>query len=151
MNKKHMYYTFLITCMTLAVAIGIAHAATLTVTTLSESDQAITATSADWANGDLCPNAGGDVMFRFENTNASSNAVATVSAQDTSVSKTGYGTLTKADETITLNASQIRWVGPFPIKAFNNSSNQLAISYTGDGASAIEVIPFKGSGLELID
>ena len=100
--------------------------ATLAVQDIIEAGLAPTFGSAA-AGGDVAAN-DGRMFLWVKNGDASSHSV-TVTAQATSLNVKGYGTMTKANAVVAVPASGERLIGPFPQSAFNNTSDQIAITY----------------------
>ena len=65
-----------------------------------------------------------------------------VTAQNTSTSQPGWGTVTKGNVSVAVGAGEERFIGPFPISAFNNSSNKIAITYPG-GVTSLTIAALK--------
>ena len=80
------------------------------------------------AGGDSALNIGGDVILHVKNGGAGVLTV-TVTAQRTSKQIGGFGVLTKADIAVSVAAGQERFIGPFPIRAFNDSTGRVRIGY----------------------
>ena len=102
--------------------------ATLTVQTIVETGLEAT-TAACAAGGDVFDNSTANRFIYINNTSAT-NSVVTVTAANTSFTVPGYGSMTKADKVVTVTAGEIRFIGPFPKSAFNNTSSQVAIAYS---------------------
>ena len=111
--------------------------ATLTVQTPGE-DGGVVPVAADVA-GDVYPN-GGDVYLYVQNDDASSITV-TVTAQNTATTKDGFGPVTKANGGGSVGANSVDIFGPFPTSAFNNSSGQVAVTYSA--VANVTVAAFK--------
>lgn len=101
--------------------------ATLTVQQSTESGAVLTFASCG-AGGDVADNTAGTTFLLIKNANASDRTV-TITAQNTSTTKSGFGTLTKEDATYTISQDEQVVIGPFAPYAFNNASNQIAITY----------------------
>lgn len=82
------------------------------------------------AGGDVVTNDDGKTFLHVKNSSGGSLTV-TVTAQSTSVNTGTHGTLTVSNVAIAIPAGQERMIGPFPKQAYNNSSKQLAITYSG--------------------
>ena len=82
------------------------------------------------AGGDVADNSDGKTMLHVKNGSAGSITV-TVTAQSTSVVTGTHGTATVSNVAIAIAAGSERLIGPFPKQAFNNSTKQLAITYSG--------------------
>lgn len=115
----------------------------VTVTTLSETAAAIPYESVDTTNGNSAANLNGDVFFLLYNADAADSAVVTFTAQQTSKTVAGYGTLTKANLAVTLTALQRQMVGPFRSRAWNNSSGNIIFNVTGDASGDVDVAALR--------
>jgi hypothetical protein len=80
--------------------------------------------------GDVVDNSDGKTFLHVKNGSGGSITV-TVTAQETSLATGTHGTLAVSNVAIAIAAGQERMIGPFPKQAYNNSSKQLAISYSG--------------------
>lgn len=109
---------------------------------ISETSQTLTFSDVDEASGNYVPNPGRNVFCIFENTDGSNAATVTITAQQTSKNVPGYGTLTKADITVSLAASETEIVGPFQ-SAYVNSSNQTVWATTGTAAASVQAACFR--------
>ena len=81
------------------------------------------------AGGDAFENTGGNVMVHVKNGGASSRTV-TVTAQQTSSSVRGFGTMTKANVAVAIPAGEDRFIGPFPRSAFNDAAGKVQLTYS---------------------
>jgi hypothetical protein len=112
--------------------------ATLTVQDSSESGITPTFNSAAGGGDQFANN--GKVFLYLKNTDASPSTV-TVTAQQTSYTKDGFGALTKANAEVIVPATTgEKILGPFPMDAFNNSSGNCLITYTSVTALTVAVI-----------
>lgn len=112
--------------------------ATLTVQDSSESGTTPTFNGAAGGGDQFANN--GKVLLWLKNTDGST-ATVTVTAQQASVSKPGFGSLTKSNAAVTVPATTgERVLGPFPIDAFNNSSGNCLITYDSVTALTVAVI-----------
>tara|TARA_R100000781_G_scaffold115006_1_gene88394 strand:- start:1875 stop:2222 length:348 start_codon:yes stop_codon:yes gene_type:complete len=102
--------------------------ATLTAQEISEAGTTVTYASAT-ADGDVVDN-DGKVFLHVKNGGGSEITV-TITAQTTSVDSPIYGTLTKANASKAIAGSAEAFIGPFEMQAYNNSDEQIAITYTG--------------------
>ena len=91
------------------------------------------------SGGDVFAN-DGETYFAVTNGGGSSVTV-TITAQNTSTTKTGFGTVTKANGGAAVAAGDTDVFGPFPTGAFNNSSGQVAVTYSG--VTSVTVAAFK--------
>lgn len=82
------------------------------------------------AGGDVVDNSDGKTVLHVKNAGGGSINV-TITAQDTSVDAAGYGTITVSNLVVAVPAGAERFIGPFPKRAFNNASKQIAITYSG--------------------
>jgi hypothetical protein len=115
----------------------------LTVTKLSETSANIPWENADNANGNSALNNNGDVFFLFKNGSGVSTATVTITAQSAAPSVSGYGPLTKSNVTVSLAASGEEMVGPFNALVWNNSSDQIIVSYAGDASADVDVAALR--------
>lgn len=101
--------------------------------TLTRQASARTGTSLTFAScaagGDVVTNADGKTFLLVVNGSGGALTV-TVAAQVTSLS-TPYGTLEMSNKAKSVGAGETAIIGPFEPTLFNNSSNQLAITYSG--------------------
>ena len=103
--------------------------AALTVQTVAEAGITPSYASAA-AGGDTAKNENGDVFLHVKNTNGATRTV-TVTAQTTAASPPGMGAMTKANVSVVVPATTgDKMIGPFAPLAFNDSSNNLVITYT---------------------
>lgn len=122
--------------------------AALTVQSLGETalDVGGNLENADSGSGDTAANPNGQLYLYMENNDGSANsATVTITAQKTSKDVPGWGSLTKSDITVSLADGEAKMVGPLPKTPYNNSSGNVAISYTGDGAASVDIIALEGS------
>ena len=118
---------------------------TIPVQTISETAAAATETAADTANGNRFINREENVFLRLRNSHATNASTVTITAQDTSENIPGFGLMTKANISVSLAAGDIKYVGPFPRKAFNDSSEYVNMTFSGTGT--VLVTPFKVTDL----
>ena len=102
--------------------------ATLTLQTATKAGQTLTFACAA-GGGDVVSNNGGGTILIVNNGSGASINV-TVTAQNTSVKTNDAGTVTISDQVVAVGAGAIRAIGPFKPNIFNNTSNQLEISYS---------------------
>ena len=112
--------------------------ATLTVQSISEAGAALTYTAAA-SGGDVFPNADDRTFLHVKNGDAASKTV-TITAQTTSATVAGFGVVTKANRTVTVPAGEDRLIGPFPTKAFNNSSSQVEVGYSATTSVTVAAV-----------
>ncbi len=115
--------------------------ATLTVQNAAEAG-GITFTAAA-AGGDVFPNDGKTIIVLW-NDDASLSSV-TVTAQDTTASGVGFGSVTKADAVQSVEADSADVMGPFPTSAFNTASGQVAVTYSSVTDLEIAAIRVNGA------
>lgn len=100
--------------------------------TLSVQDLSLSGLEVSYANaaggGDVFAN-DGKTFLRVVN-GAGADITVTITTQDTSVEKPGYGTLTIGNATVTVTAGEARDIGFFPPARFNNASGQVAVGYS---------------------
>ncbi len=114
--------------------------ATLTVQNAAEGGGITFQTAA--GGGDVFPNDGKTILV-FWNDDASLSVV-TVTAQDTTATGVGFGAVTKADAVQSIEANTADVMGPFPTSAFNNSSAQVAVTYSS--VTDLDVAAVRVSG-----
>jgi len=104
--------------------------ATLTRQQITEDGADITFTAAG-GSGDVVDNSDGKTFLLIKNGDVSSKTV-TIAEQisGTTVEDPTYGTLSKANAAVTVSAGTTASIGPFKKTAFNNSSNQISITYS---------------------
>lgn len=112
--------------------------ATLSVQNLSEVGGALTYAAAT-SGGDVFPNADDRTFLHVKNGGGSSVNV-TITAQTVSATVPGLGVVTKANRVVAVPAGEDRMIGPFPSKAFNNSSNQVAVTYSAVTSVTVAVV-----------
>jgi hypothetical protein len=112
----------------------------LTVVQVSETATLLADNSADTGSGNRIANPNGDVVLVLRNTHGSNASTVTITAQGASVSVPGYGPMAKANLAVSLAAGEIKHVGPFPKRAWNNSSGQIVITTTGTGTVKISPV-----------
>jgi len=112
--------------------------ATLSVTNLSSSGVALTLASAA-GGGDVFPN---DGKTFFAITNASGGSInVTFTAQTTSAEKQGMEDITYTDKVVAVANGATKLIGPFATGTYNNSSGQVAVSYSS--ATSVTVGAFR--------
>lgn len=116
----------------------------LTVTPLTETAIDLPFEDADNVNGNSVSNRTGDVFLTlFLPSGAAGTATVTLTAQTTSTTVPGFGPMTKADLVIALALGEEKVVGPFSVGAWNNSTGNLILSFTGTGASDVDVAALR--------
>lgn len=86
-------------------------------------------TASAASGGDVVDNSDGKTFLLVTNGSGASINV-TVTAQDTSLDTATHGTVTISDNVVAVAAGVTKLIGPFKKLAWNNSSKQLAISYS---------------------
>jgi len=115
--------------------------AVLTVQNAAEAG-GITFTAAA-AGGDTFSNDGKTIIVLWNDD--ASLSVVTVTAQDTTATGAGFGAVTKADATESVEADSADVMGPFPVSAFNNASGAVAVGYSSVTDLEIAVIRVNGA------
>ena len=100
----------------------------ITAQEISEAGVVVTYGAAT-VDGDVVDNEG-TVFLHLKNGGGSEMTV-TITAQTTSVDSPLYGALTKANASKAIAASGEAFIGPFQINAYNNTDEQIAITYSG--------------------
>jgi len=100
----------------------------LAVQSITESGKVVTYSAAE-GGGSVVEN-DGSVFLHLKNGSGGELTV-TITAQTTTVDSSLYGDLTKANATQAIAASGEAFIGPFPPSAYNNTSSQIAVSYSG--------------------
>lgn len=103
--------------------------AVLTVQNVVESGLEVSFVSAA-AGGDQVPNDSSQRTFVWVKNGGGSDITLTVTSQHTSTRAPGFGLVSKASQAITVTAGEDRLIGPFPDAAYNNSSGNVALSYS---------------------
>lgn len=104
--------------------------------TVVESGLDATYTAAD-VGGDTIVNDGRTILH-LKNTDAAPSTV-TVTAENTSTSKPGWGDLAKANAQVVVPATDERFLGPFPPNAFGQVG---VLSYSSVTALTIAVLRY---------
>ena len=111
--------------------------ATLTSQAISEAGLTATYAAAD-AAGDVVANDGS--IFLHVKNGGGSEVTVTITAQVTEVDSGVFGTLTKGNASDSIAATTGEsFIGPFPIGTFNNSDEQIAITYSAVTSVTIAV------------
>ena len=95
---------------------------------ISEAGVLVTYEAAT-VDGDVVDNEG--TVFLHVKNGGGSEMTVTITAQTTSVDSPLYGALTKANASKAIAASTEVFIGPFQINAYNNTDEQIAITYSG--------------------
>lgn len=88
---------------------------------------------------------GGDTFENDGNTflhvkNGATDVTVTVTAQNTTTTKPGYGTITLTNAVYTVSATSEGFIGPFEPSIFNSSNGQASISYDDNSNVTIAAI-----------
>ncbi len=124
-------------------------ATALTVLDVTEAAQSLGLTDADQAAGNYFANPDGNVFLVCQNTDGTNSATVTVVAQDVTEEVAGFGTMAKANVTVTLAANALKILGPFQKRAFNDSSDRVQITITGTAAASVNVAAVRSTLLRL--
>jgi hypothetical protein len=113
--------------------------ATLTVQTFSELG--LTATYASCAGGgDVVAN-NGDTVLHVKNGSGGSITVTVTKQSSATINDPVYGVMTKANVAVAIGAGAEAFIGPFKVDGFNNSSGQIAITYSG--VTSLTIVAIK--------
>lgn len=116
----------------------------IAVKSISETETDLTARiDADETNGNKVTNPNGDVFLILLNSSATDAATVTVTAQETSKDIEGYGPMTKVDLVVDLALGEEKMVGPFPQRAWNDSSDDIILAITGTAAADVKIDALK--------
>lgn len=115
----------------------------LTVQEVSETSATVSPTTADTTNLNSIANPTGDIFLIATNSHASSSATVTVGANGATFEFPGYGSVTKASNTITLAAQETEIVGPFQTRTWNNSSGLVIVTTTGTASGSVQLKAFR--------
>lgn len=103
------------------------------MTTLTRQDLADAGLLASYAScaggGDAVDN-DGKTFLHVKNGSVGSITV-TVTAQVPTKLTDGFGTLTRSNIAVAIGAGAEKFLGPFPVRAFNDANGRLAITYSG--------------------
>ena len=89
--------------------------------------------------GDEFPNSGIEFV-KIENNHASQAYNVTVVAQSTSVIHSNYGELSKSNVVKQVNAGNCAYLGPFKQRAFNDSDQNVQLTYLTTGGAALSTV-----------
>jgi len=107
-------------------------AQTIVVTGLAPSFAAVA------AGGDEFPNDGNTYVEIINSSGANSYTI-------TFTTPATFEGVAVDNPTVTIGTSARKKIGPFPIRAFNNANNRVALAYTGsDPATDLTIGVFKG-------
>lgn len=96
-------------------------------------------------SGDVVDNSDGKTFIIVKNDSGGSINV-TITAQDTTANNVGgFGDITVSDSVIAVAASAQKIIGPFPKQRFNNSSKQIAVSYSSTTSITVAACYLKNS------
>ena len=111
--------------------------ATLTAQEIVEAGLESTYAAAG-AGGDEFTN-NGQEFIHIKN-GSGGDLTVTVTAQRTSFTRPDAGVVSKADSVVVVTAGEERFIGPFPILAFNDSGNKAQITYSGVTSLTIAIL-----------
>lgn len=112
--------------------------ATLTAQTYDESGTDLTMAAAA-SGGDQFANTGKEELVIVNNDTASKTV--TITAQNTSFEDNEYGNAVKQNQSVTVSASGgVAKMGPFPRRAFNDSNNNVQVTYSAVTSLEIAVV-----------
>lgn len=112
--------------------------ATLTAQDVSTAGLKATYAAAS-SGGDVVAN-DGNIILHVKNGDASSHTV-TTTAQVTSKEFEGFGSATFSNSAVSIAAGGEKFIGPFPIKTFNNTAGNIAITY--DAVTSVTIAAIK--------
>jgi hypothetical protein len=118
--------------------------AELTLQQITESGDQVDYANAGEA-GDTVDNAG-STFLHIKNDGGETITV-TIAAETTSVPNSIYGSLTKANASIAVEAAREAVIGPFKVSAFNNSDDEIEITYTAVTSVTIAAFYINASQL----
>lgn len=81
----------------------------------------------------------GKTLFHAKN-GSGGDITITFAAASASVQKAGYGSVSISNTAVVVTAGEERLIGFFPTKRFNNSSGQVAVSYSGVSSLTVAAI-----------
>lgn len=143
-------YAFLVLSWILAAGSAIAAPTALTVQSVVEASAVANLQSVDSVNGNKFLNSQEDVLLVVQNTHASNSATVTITAAKSSIDDPVLGTVSKAGEAISLAATAIKILGPFPRAVYNDSTEFVSFAISGTGASSVKALPFRSAKLRKI-
>lgn len=115
--------------------------ATLSVQDLVRSGGMEASYAAANSGGDVMPNDGKTVLH--VKNGSGGNITVTAAAVITSKDLGGtYGPFTRASVAVQVDAGEERFIGPFPKSTFNNSSGQVALTYSGVTSLTVAALKF---------
>lgn len=116
--------------------------ATITTQKVTEAGLDAPTYTAAAGGGDVVNNRLGDVILHIKN-GSGGNITVTVAAQTTAASDPTFGALTKVSASVVITAGGDGFIGPFRPTAFNNSSHQIVMTYSGVTSLTIAALKFK--------
>ena len=119
----------------------------LTVQSVTEAAAVANYQSCDNTNGNKFANQQEDVLLLVWNNGSTGSATVTITAQTTSIDDPTAGTVTKSSQAISLSTTQMKILGPFPKKVFNDSSGFVNLTISGTGAADVDLLPIRSSKL----
>lgn len=114
--------------------------ATLTVADIVEAGVTYTLAAAG-GSGDVFPNDNDNRTFLAVANASGGSITVTITAQDTTETVPGFGTVTKSNGGGSVANGATKLFGPFPAAAYNNSSGQVSVTYSG--TTSVTVAAFK--------
>lgn len=120
---------------------------TVSVQSVAEASAALTFANADTSNGNRFQNPNEDVLLVLRNVHATDAATVTIDAATASINDPVLGTVSKADNVVSLAAGDIKILGPFPRRTFNTTAEFVNMAVSGDAASSVRIAPFKSPKL----
>lgn len=118
--------------------------ATLTVQTVSEDGLDLGAMTAVNAS-DVFDNDGKTLLYVYNGSGGDITITIQANGVGASFSVPGYGTVEKADKTLTISTTHFGVLGPFPRAAYNDSSGQVTVTYSGTSSVVAEAVTYAGS------
>ncbi|MBP2232565.1 hypothetical protein J2847_005894 [Azospirillum agricola] len=109
----------------------------ITAQTTSEAGAALTYSAAG-SSGDSFTNTGKELLH-IKN-GAGSPVTLTIKSRNATPSPDGFGPVSKPDRTVTVPAGGDRIVGPFPLKAFNDSNSRVSMTYSSATSVSAAII-----------
>lgn len=101
------------------------------------------------SSGDNFPNSGIE-FIHVVNDHASESYTVSVTAQTVTMRHPNFGNLTKANQTFVVAAGAEAFAGPFRQTAFNDSSNNVQLTYTAtDDGAALSTISSGAHALKI--
>lgn len=104
--------------------------AALTIQSIGEAGLEATYAAAS-GGGDTIADDGTQRTFLHVRNGGVSDVTVTITAQNTSRSVPGMGTMTKSNIAVVVTAGEERFIGPFAPDAYKNASGNVEVSYSG--------------------